>query len=540
MSVNSQDALCLVAQFLRENNLDHSLKTLQSETSQSFNTIDNKDAFLQDIRHGRWVSVLKQTNTLSLPTNVLNDLYEMVLVDLVDQNDKQAAMTTLYSPVLQKLRQRDHERYGKLDRLVDGKITSSDIFGPGISSDQQRQKIVGDISQEIKHVPSARLLTLLSQSLLWQQQQGLQLETGYDLFKGTAPIQQTEDTIAATPYVSIKFPGKKTFAECAAFPPHGQFLATGTVDGFIELWNYSTGKLRKDFQYQAEDNLMAMDNAVSCLAFSKDGELLASGSTDGSIAVWKVQTGRCIRRLPKAHSEGISSMCFNKDGTQVLSGGFDHIIRLHGLKSGKILKEFRGHTSFVNTALYSQDGSRIISGSSDGSVKIWDNKTTNCLFTVIPQVENKSSTASAPGGPKTKALNPTGGIGGQAVQQIVPLPNQPDQFLVCNKSNILYIVNLRGQIVKHYAGPALHEGHAQFHHGIAASNDMLAAAVSPHGQYIYGISEFSVLYCFQASNGNLVHETKVSSYEVTGMTSHPLINVLTIHDDHGYVYLLRP
>lgn len=33
--------------------------------------------------------------------------------------------------------------------------------------------------------------------------------------------------------------------------------------------------------------------------------------------------------------------------------------RVHGLKSGKMLKEFRGHTSYVNDAIYSADGSQV-------------------------------------------------------------------------------------------------------------------------------------------------------------------------------------
>jgi len=40
------------------------------------------------------------------------------------------------------------------------------------------------------------------------------------------------------------------------------------------------------------------------------------------------------------------------------------------LKSGKTLKEFRGHTSFVNHAIFSHDMLRILSASSDGTVKV--------------------------------------------------------------------------------------------------------------------------------------------------------------------------
>lgn len=45
---------------------------------------------------------------------------------------------------------------------------------------------------------------------------------------------------------------------------------------------------------------------------------------------------------------------------------------MHGLKSGKTLKEFRGHTSFVNDVIFTSDAHSIISASSDGTVKVGD------------------------------------------------------------------------------------------------------------------------------------------------------------------------
>jgi WD40 repeat protein len=68
--------------------------------------------------------------------------------------------------------------------------------------------------------------------------------------------------------------------------------------------------------------------------------------------------------------QGVTSLAFSRDGSQLLSSSFDATARVHGLKSGKMLKEFRGHTSYVNHAIYSGDGSKVVTASTDGTVKV--------------------------------------------------------------------------------------------------------------------------------------------------------------------------
>ena len=73
-----------------------------------------------------------------------------------------------------------------------------------------------------------------------------------------------------------------------------------------------------------------------------------------------MRTGQCLRKYERAHTQGVNSVSFSKDGTHVLSSSYDGLVRVHGIKSGKMLKELRGHTSYVNDAIYSPDGSQVI------------------------------------------------------------------------------------------------------------------------------------------------------------------------------------
>ena len=86
--------------------------------------------------------------------------------------------------------------------------------------------------------------------------------------------------------------------------------------------------------------------------------------------VWKVRTGQCLRRFDAAHTEGITSVCLSRDASHVLSASFDGLVRVHGIKSGRLLKEFRGHTSYVNSAIYSADGAQACLGISTAAAAV--------------------------------------------------------------------------------------------------------------------------------------------------------------------------
>lgn len=65
--INSKDIIRIMLQFMKENNLQESMKVLSNESGVLLNTVDSLDGFHSDILHGRWEYVLNAVNNISLP-----------------------------------------------------------------------------------------------------------------------------------------------------------------------------------------------------------------------------------------------------------------------------------------------------------------------------------------------------------------------------------------------------------------------------------------------------------------------------------------
>ncbi len=161
------------------------------------------------------------------------------------------------------------------------------------------------------------------------------------------------------------FVGHTNSVLSVAISPDGSYALSGSDDETIKLWDISNGSEIRSF--------VGHTNSVHSVAFSPDGSYALSGSDDDTMKLWNLSSGDYIHSFIIGQTEWIGSVAFSPDGNYAVSGSMDNTIKLWNLSSGVEIRSFNGHTlAVVNSVTISPDGRYVLSGSDDETMKLWD------------------------------------------------------------------------------------------------------------------------------------------------------------------------
>jgi COMPASS component SWD3 len=156
--------------------------------------------------------------------------------------------------------------------------------------------------------------------------------------------------------------GHKKGVAQVRFSPDGNWLASGSADGTIKIWDTSTGQHVRTL----EGHLAG----ISTIAWSPDSNTIASGSDDKTIRLWHRNTGKPYPNPLTGHHNYVFSIAFSPKGNMLVSGSYDEAVFLWDLRGRRLMRSLPAHSDPVGGVDFIRDGTLVCSCSTDGLVYV--------------------------------------------------------------------------------------------------------------------------------------------------------------------------
>lgn len=145
--------------------------------------------------------------------------------------------------------------------------------------------------------------------------------------------------------------------------PDASFVATGSADGTIRIWDIHTTAVCKV--------LAGHSGWVNCIDITPNSKFIVSASTDTTIRVWNVEDGS-EHLILQGHKRWVNGVSITPDGERLISVSADRTLRVWDLSRGEEIDAAYGHDGCIWSVCATSDGRYAITSSADKSIKLWD------------------------------------------------------------------------------------------------------------------------------------------------------------------------
>jgi len=273
--------------------------------------------------------------------------------------------------------------------------------------------------------------------------------------------------------------GHRAAVKSVAYSPDGKYIATGSRDNSVKLWEVATGRELRTF--------LGHLSTVNAIDFDPTGKLMATGSSDKQIIIWEVVTGSEMLRI-SGHQKSVTSVDFSTDGKQLASGGTENEAYVWDVDTGVKTAEFKVYAPQVGIQVsFSKDSKTLITGNDNGMIKLFD-----LVKKEVTDTLRNISSSSCGGCPSYIQLNKNG-----------------DQLLSASDRGPVTLWNLKtGKIIREYG-----------------QEDDDYNGVGMMGNYVF-VSKEDTIKIWNTS-GKLIRKITIPDTEINAATISPDGNYIT-------------
>ncbi len=189
-----------------------------------------------------------------------------------------------------------------------------------------------------------------------------------------------------------------------AWSPDGRWLAAGTYDRGVQLFDITAGNLA----WNAPD----FPTLIRPVAWSPDGTVLAGGGDNGTAYIWDSTASTLLQTLPGHHGM-IRGIAWNSEGTQLASAGSGSEgaeLFIWDVRRGELAATVRAHPGVVYAVAWGPAGNLLITGGGDGAVRWWDIATGECVRTRQAHQGTVQALKKSPDGSKLASCGDDGAV----------------------------------------------------------------------------------------------------------------------------------